>query len=142
MAQYANYEVVSALGSLASISDAHFFASPAFVFGSALAVSRPLLLAFLVAASVALAAWSLPAVRPRAVGGLVAAGVLGFAVQGLWPWSYEMTAWRQTHFLVHDAATAARGWASPENSTQASLSSERHASANSSRISTANLSRK
>jgi hypothetical protein len=103
VAQYANYETVSALGSMASVSDAGYLGDATFLLGSALAISRPVSLALLIAASLALGYFGIPHLRPRvAVGSLVAAA-LAIGLHSAWPWSDELSIWRQTHFLQHDA---------------------------------------
>ena len=65
IAQYANYEIVSALGSLASLSDAGYLGDSTFLLGSALVVSRPVTLAALLVASLALGHVGILRLRPR-----------------------------------------------------------------------------
>ena len=97
---YANYEVVLALGSMASLLDVHFLARPAFLLGSAFAISHPLALSVVVAASLAPLWWARPAAGTTRGYGL--AGLLLLLVAALSPWSDESAVWRQTHFLPHD----------------------------------------
>ena len=103
IAQYANYEIVSALGSLASVSDVGFLADSTFLVGSALVVSRPITLALLVVASLALGHFGIPRLRPRVAFGSMATAALLIGLHSVWPWSHELAVWRQTHFLQHDA---------------------------------------
>jgi hypothetical protein len=104
--QYANYETVRVLGSLASSLDAGFLVDPTFLIGSATTLSRPLLLAGVLAASAALAWGGLrgASVR-RALGSGVAAAVL-LGAHSAWPWLDDVAAWRQTHFIQRDARLA------------------------------------
>ena len=65
LAQYANYETVTALGSIASVLDAYFLADPTFLRGSALAFAHPLLLAGVVCVPLGLAVWGHAVVGER-----------------------------------------------------------------------------
>jgi hypothetical protein len=104
--QYANYETVRVLGSLASSLDLGFLANPTFLLGSATALSRPVLLPVLVAASAALAWGGLRGVGVRAALGSGVAAALLLGTHTAWPWLDDVAAWRQTHFLQRDARLA------------------------------------
>jgi arylsulfatase A-like enzyme len=104
--QYANYETVRVLGSLASSLDVGFLADPTFLLGSATAISRPVLLTGVLAASAALAWGGLRGVGARhALGSGVAAALL-LGAHTAWPWQDDVAAWRQTHFIQRDARLA------------------------------------
>ena len=120
--QYANYETVRVLGSLASVLDAGYLADPTFLFGSALVVSRPALLAALLVACPALAWAGLPAARLRTALGSIIAAALLLGVQATWPWRDDVVAWRQTHFVSHNARLAL--WPGARAPGQASSSSD------------------
>ena len=104
--QYANFETVRVLGSLASALDAGYLADPTFLFGSALVVSRPILLALLTAVALALAWVGLRGARLSTALGSAAVGALLLGIQAAWPWSDEVATWRQTHFVPHNARLA------------------------------------
>jgi hypothetical protein len=116
IAQYANYEIVSALGSLASFSDAGYLLDPTFVVGSALVVSRPVTLTVLLVVSLALGHIGILSLRPRAAVGSLAAAALLVGLYSAWPWSHEFAIWRQTHFLQYDARRVALDVLEPESS--------------------------
>ena len=104
--QYANFETVRVLGSLASALDAGYLVDPTFLLGSALVVSRPVLLAVLMAAAPALAWVGLRGARIPTALGSAAVGALLLGIQAAWPWSDEVASWRQTHFVPHNARLA------------------------------------
>ncbi len=104
--QYANFETVRVLGSLASALDASYLADPTFLLGSALVVSRPVLLAVLMATAPALAWVGLRGARVPTALGCAAVGALLLGIQAAWPWSDEVATWRQTHFALHNARLA------------------------------------
>jgi len=97
--QYANYETVVELGSLASALDLRFLGDSTFLLGSALEVARPVLLgALLVAGAVAVR------LAPAAVpwlhsGASLAVGAALAMLLALWPWSDEVALWRQTNVV-------------------------------------------
>jgi arylsulfatase A-like enzyme len=101
---YVNYESVRVLGALASIHDIGFLGDTTFLLGSALAVSRPLVLGLLTAASMILASRGLrggAGSSPVWSGVSMSAGaaVLLLGVHLLWPWTDEIAFWRQTNFV-------------------------------------------
>jgi hypothetical protein len=104
--QYANFETVRVLGSLASALDAPYLADPTFLLGSALVVSRPALLALLMTAAPALAWVGLRGARIPMALGSAAVGALLLGIHAVWPWSDEVAIWRQTHFVPHNARLA------------------------------------
>jgi len=101
---YANYESIRVLGALASIHDIGFLGDTTFLLGSALAVSRPLVLGLVTAVSMILASRGLrggagtPSVWRVVSTSAGAAGLL-FGVHLLWPWTDEIAFWRQTDFV-------------------------------------------
>ncbi len=101
--QYANYESIRVLGSLISVRDASYLADPTFLRGSALVVSRPALLSLLCLACPLLAWFGLRGAPLRIALWSAAAVLLLLGAQMAWPWNDEAAAWRQTHFVPHDA---------------------------------------
>ena len=101
--QYANYESLRVLGSLISFRDASTLADPIFLRGSALVLSRPVLLAVLSLACPLLAWFGLRGASPRIALGSAAAALVLLSVRMAWPWNDEAAAWRQTHFALRDA---------------------------------------
>jgi hypothetical protein len=99
---YANYEVVRALDANATLADVRFLGDATFAAGSATAISRPFLLAGLVLLSWALCWLGLkrPSLRHSLASGVLAGLLL--AILGLWPWSAEVSAWRQTDLIHQD----------------------------------------
>ena len=99
--QYANYEHVLALDAPLSLTYAGYLADPTFLLGSGLALSRPLLLLFLLV-MVSSSTWL---ILRRSCDGrsVVAAFFVALAgCLGLWVWPVEpqALAWRRSHFLV------------------------------------------
>jgi len=91
---YANYETITALGSIVSPLDLKFLTDPTFVRGSALAISHPVLLAFGLSASLALAWVGLRgASRTDPLLALAGAGFL-FGVLSIWPSDPDRAQWR------------------------------------------------
>ncbi len=101
--QYANYESLRVLGSLISVRDASYLADPTFLRGSALVVSRPALLSLLCLACPLLAWFGLRGAPLRIALWCAAAALLLLGARMAWPWNDEAAAWRQTHFVPHDA---------------------------------------
>lgn len=101
--QYANYESLRVLGSLISFRDAGTLADPTFLRGSALVLSRPVLLAVLSSTCLLLAWFGLRGASPRVALGSAATALLLLSVRMAWPWNDEAAAWRQTHFVPRDA---------------------------------------
>ncbi len=99
---YGNYEIVHALGAMASLDDAHYLGSGVFVAGSATAVSHPLLLAALLASSCAGCWIGLQKLRPHSA--LAGAGItlLLWAAYSAWPWSEALPLWRQANFVPRE----------------------------------------
>jgi len=98
--QYANYEHVLALDAPLSLTYAGYLADPTFLLGSGLALSRPLLLLFLLV-MVGISTWL---VLRRSFGGRSMAAVLFVALAAclavwIWPVEPQALAWRRGHFL-------------------------------------------
>ncbi len=92
---YANFETVSELGSIASVLDAHFLASPTFLLGSAAAVSSPVLLAAAVAVPLGLGFAAFRELSWRSALACAALGGLALAGLGAWPRDDASPPWRQ-----------------------------------------------
>jgi len=114
--QYGNYEHVKELGAGLQLGFAAYLADPTFLLGSALAPTRPLLLAATLALPLLLAA---PACRGAAASapawrllglGLIS-GSLALALPGGLgsPSGLDAMAWRQSHFLHENVMRALRG---------------------------------
>lgn len=95
LVQYANYETVTALGSIASVLDAWFLADPTFLRGSALEFARPVLLAAVVCVPLGLAFWGLRGLSARSALASAAAGLLLLGGLALWPRGDAEAVWRQ-----------------------------------------------
>lgn len=96
---WSNFEVVSDLGSLASVLDVGFLTDKDFLVGSAMAISRPVALALLCVLTVT-AVWRWKggvSIRVVAMCLVLGTGVLW--VQSLWPLSQEVAEWRQDDFI-------------------------------------------
>ena len=108
---YANYETITALGTVASSLDLTFLADPTFLRGSAFALAQPVALAAGLIASLALAWYGLRgASAADAFLALVGAGLL-LGGLSLWPTEPRYSLWRQVNVLGNNVAwlAAARG---------------------------------
>ena len=105
LVQVANYQHVRALGGLASLGNAHFLLDPAFVLGSAVRWSEPLLMVVVLAAAVVGVGWGRP---PSARGAgrwslvSVVAGSLCAGVLALWPPDPAVDDWRQHNVVLEN----------------------------------------
>ncbi len=106
--QYGNYEYVRVLDALASIYDIGYLGESTFVLGSALVISTPILLASVLIGTGLLVAPTLRRTPLWAAGVFAAIAVLGYSVYAMWPWSDEVSVWRQTNFIAHNAVRLAR----------------------------------
>jgi hypothetical protein len=104
---YANFETILALGSMASALDLEFLGDKTFVWGSAAALSRPLLAAALVAGSCGLAWWGLGRPVPRLPLVALAAGGGALATLLAWPVDAHVETWRQANTLERNLQWAA-----------------------------------
>lgn len=100
---YASYETVRVLGSIASYRDVHFMASATFLEGSALAISRPLLLASLAAVSAALAFLAVRGLSARWWAGSIGAALLLFAAHQAASMTDQLEYWRQLNAIDYNA---------------------------------------
>lgn len=101
--QYANYEHVLALDAPLSLTYARYLADPTFLLGSGLALSRPLLLLFLLVAA-GVSAWVVLK-RPfdwRAVVVSLIGALAACLALWAWPAPPETLAWKRSHFLVEE----------------------------------------
>ncbi len=114
LGQYANFEHVRELGTLATIRDAAYLADPTFVGGSALSPAQPVLLVILLLAGPALAWFGLERATFRSAGIVAGVAALGLVAQALWPFSDAVATWRQVHFLHNDGRLAVLAALSPE----------------------------
>ena len=115
---YGNYEHVAALGSLASLTQAHYLADATFLKGSVLSPTHPLLLAGILGGSCTLV-WL--GTRPRSAHvpllPLGAAAVLGLIIHPLWLTNDEMLQWQQTNVVYENFRWLIKR--PPETTTQA-----------------------
>jgi len=120
--QGANYETISALGTPASLADAHFLLSPTFLAGSATTVTHPAVALLLLVATPLLLVRALRA-APRlawraGLGSLVASG-LAFGLLSFAPLPFDAAGWRLAHALELDARLSWRHRADAEAERQA-----------------------
>lgn len=109
---YANFELVRVLGAPASLRDAHFLFDPTFAAGSAVAISRPGLLAAVTVVSGVCAARGAATARGYALGAAALGAALTLALLAL-PEAPEQPAWRQADFLQRDLVQGVRGLLAP-----------------------------
>lgn len=102
--QYANFETVSVLGALASVHDLAYLGDSTFVLGSALAVSRPVLLLGSLAVCVGLFWWAAPFASLRTSLVCLMLGAAALLGHATWPPSAEAARWRQTDFVRQNLA--------------------------------------
>jgi hypothetical protein len=97
---FANYEHIRELGSMAKLTYAGNIADPTFLFGSGLAFSHPMVLLLVVIVSCAVV-WVSPQ-RPRIEGVwlLVLAAVVIFGAAAVLPRDRQISEWRQTNVVV------------------------------------------
>jgi len=110
---FANYETVRELGAPASVYDLGFLGDRTFLLGSAAAVSRPVLLAVLLAGSVALVWVSLRRAASKAVLGCLLVATFLLGGHSIWPWSGDVAVWRQTNFVHQSLRLLARSALQP-----------------------------
>jgi arylsulfatase A-like enzyme len=103
LVQYANFETVQELGSIASVLDAHFLADSTFLRGSVAKVSYPGLLALVVCVPLALGAFAFGAPTWRGALGTAAAGALVLASLSVWPRNHQAPPWREVDVFVENA---------------------------------------
>lgn len=100
---YANYETVTALGSIASPLDLKFFGDPTFVRGSATVLAHPFVLVLGVLASSALAWRGLRGAPLGDAALALAAGGFALGILSLWEADASVPAWRQENAIVYNA---------------------------------------
>lgn len=100
VANFANYEHIHELGSMASLSHAGYLADPTFFRGSVLAPTHPFLLVLTTLASVALVWRASAPDRPKKPHAPLLIGIGLVIVVVAVPQSGAIASWRQTNFLV------------------------------------------
>jgi arylsulfatase A-like enzyme len=99
-ANYLIYEYVRTIGALPLLSDARYLADETFIFGSILAVSRPILLGVILATTMLLFWLSVRRIRgPFLTSVLAVLSVLFFLGTFLLPGTVQVAQWRQTNFI-------------------------------------------
>jgi arylsulfatase A-like enzyme len=115
----ANFQTVTALGSVAALGDFHFLGDRTFLLGSVLTASRPWLLAALLVLSGVLAWRGLPRLGARPAAGGAAFGVALLGLAWAAPGDTGVDDWRRVNVVQHNAqawllgARADRGWIDP-----------------------------
>ena len=104
----ANFENVRVLGSLATFHDAKFLLDPTFVMGSALAISAPWIFSGAMGFGGILVYVGLRGARLRTALVAIAVSLSGLFAYASWPWLDDLSVWRQTDFLHHNAARLVR----------------------------------
>lgn len=103
LAHFANFEHIRELGSIIDLTYAGYLADEAFLRGSALAPTHPVLLLVTTAGTTALAAWALSQDRRYRVWPVALAGAGAILMAALLPQSQEAATWRQNDLFVRQA---------------------------------------
>lgn len=103
LSNFANYEHIRELGSMAGLSHAGFVIDRTFFHGSVLAPTHPLLLVFTALVSMALAWLGTDPDRPRSPRGPLLIGLALFVAAVVIPQTDEIARWRQSDFLSAQA---------------------------------------
>lgn len=103
LVNFANYEYIRELGSMARLTYAGYLADPTFLFGSGLAFSHPVIL-FLVVIVSCLVVWmSQQSLRSGRLWLLVLVAALIFGVSAVIPRDRQLSEWRQSNVVVAQA---------------------------------------
>ena len=111
---FANYEYIRELGSMARLTYAGYLADPTFLFGSGLAFSHPVIL-FLVVTVSCVVVWVSPqSLRSRKIWLLVLIAAMIFGASTVIPRDRQLSEWRQSNVVAAQAgrlvaAAAGRG---------------------------------
>lgn len=115
---YANFETVRVLGALAAAPDLAYLGDSTFFFGSAMAVSHPLLLISSLAVCLSLFWWAAPRASLRSIGTCAALGGLALLGHWAWPLSAEAALWRQVDFIQQNVERIASSTLYPYSSSE------------------------